>query len=382
MELLKILIAAVFISACSTTNSSKSESAESLDIKQAEEVKTTASVLRPVRPEAVFNWQQYFRSPPTTNDRSKLETVVKELAKTKNPIDLLKRARNEVALGRYSAAEATYREILRGDRKNIDSLTELAAIYHRTRNTEACLQVLGDIKDIIATQEKPDRLAVFRYRYVLALALIQRGDRDGGHEILSDLIGQEKSFVPGYAALASSYISTGKDQIAKFVIERGLDRGQEDPSLYNLLGVISQRQGKLVQAREYFNRALALNDSFAPALVNRANIYIRNRDLRLAEGDLKKALEVDPLNTDTMISMAVVQRQTGRYELAKSQLNRVLEIAPESAEARYNLALLMRDNTKNSSEALRLFNEVSQTEKASPELRTLARSAVEELKSL
>ena len=261
-------------------------------------------------------------------------------------------------------------------------MIELAGVFHRVKNSDAAIQVLSDVKDILAAIEGPERINQFRYRYILALVLIQRGDREKGHEILSDLIGQEKTFAPGYAALASSYLAIGKDQIAKFIVERGLDRSQEDASLYNLLGVVSERAGKLSQAREYFNKSLANSDSFAPALVNRANMYIKSKEFRLAEGDLKKALEIDPLNIDTMISMAVVQRQTGRFEMAKGHLKRVLEIQPDSAEARFNLANLMRDNLKNPSEAIRLFSEVAQTDKAPPELRVLARSAMEEIKNL
>jgi tetratricopeptide (TPR) repeat protein len=80
--------------------------------------------------------------------------------------------------------------------------------------------------------------------------------------------------------------------------------------------------------------------------------------------------------------MAAVYRQTGRTSQAQNLLTRILEIAPENAHARYNLALLMRDNVKNNAEAMRLFDEVSHTEKASNELKSLAKSATEELRNL
>jgi Tfp pilus assembly protein PilF len=331
--------------------------------------------------QGVFDWQKMFKAPPTAKQRVELQKVVNELESATDEKQLLQRARNEVALGQFSKAEATYREILRSNRTHLDALTELGAVYHRVKNNESCLRVLADIKEFLATQEKPDKLAVFRYRYILALAMLQKGDRESGHDILSDLIGQERSFIPGYAALASSYLSIGKTQVAKFIIERGLDRGKDDATLYNLLGVIADREGRVGVARENFNKSLMLNDLFAPALVNRANIYIKSNEMRLAEGDLKKALEVDPLNIDAMISLAAVYRQTGRTSLCKAQLERVMDLAPESAEARYNMALLMRDNLKDNIEAKRLFSEVMQTEKASFELKAMAKAASDELKN-
>ncbi len=380
MELIAVILGSVlFVSAC-TTSSTPGDLA-ALDIKPEPEKIEQRSAQMAVKPGSVFNWQQYFKAPPTAKDRGELIKSVEKLKTVSAPADLIKRARNEVALGQYAAAEASYREVLRGSRKNLEAMTELAALYYRIKNSEACLSVLADIKDTLAAQEKPNKLAVFRYRYVLALSLIQSGDRDRGHEILSDLIGQEKAFVPGYAALASSYLAIGKDQVAKFIVERGLDRGNDDPTLYNLLGVIAERQGRTALAREHYNKAVSLNDGFAPALVNRANIYVAGKQWGLAEGDLKRALEFDPMNIDAMISLGIVMRQTGRVTQAKNTIARVLEISPDSAEARYNLALIMRDNLKDNTEALRLFNEVLQTEKVSSDMRALAKAAVDELKT-
>jgi tetratricopeptide (TPR) repeat protein len=392
MELLKYISILLAISSCSTSNVEVDEavdtgeakveaSGEAKAKKSATDVEKILVALNPVEPQAVFNWQGYFKTPPTSKDRSQIESLVKTLESAKSEDDLLKRARNETALGRYASAEASYREVLRKNRNNMEAMIEMAGLYHKIRNQKLAMQVLTDVKDMLAGLEQPDKKLIFRYRYIQAVVLIQNGDRESGHSILSELIGQEKTFVPGYAALASSYLSTGKYQIAKFIVERALDRGAEDPSLYNLLGVTYERQRSFIQAREYYNKAIAQNDAFAPALVNRANIYLKTKEYRLAETDLKKAIEVDPLNVDAMISLAVVLRQTGRSSLAKNHLSRVLDIVPDSAEARFNLAIVMRDNEKNSSEAIRLFSEVAQTDKASSELKMMAKSAMDAIKN-
>ncbi len=392
MESLRIIIYSCLVfgfAACQSTPDQVEANLDELDIKNTPAAVEKDSAhpdaelsMKKITPQEAFAWQQMFKMAPNSSDRAQIQKSIQSLENAATVPELLKRARNEVALGRFAKGEATYREILRKERTNLEAMTELAAVYHRTKNSENCLKVLSDIKEYIATLENPDRLVIFRYRYILALAQIQRGDRAAGHEILSDLIGQEKAFVPGYAALASSYLAIGKDQMAKFIVERGLDRGKEDPTLYNILGVIFERQGKTTQARENYNKALALSDGFAPALVNRANLNVKQSEYRLAETDLKKALDYDPLNIEAMISLAAVQRQTGRIDLAKNLLSRVLEVSPESAEARFNLALLMRDNLKNNTEAIRLFNEVQQTEKASSELKSMAKIATDDLKNL
>ncbi|MCX6118144.1 MAG: tetratricopeptide repeat protein [Proteobacteria bacterium] len=373
----------ILISGCSTTRENIGEQ-DNLDIDSKTEAITafTPSNSEPgPKAKDVFEWQKHFKSLPAPNDRVKLESQLQQ--KTGATLtDLQKRARIEFALGKLAKSEATYREILRQDKNNMEALIELASIYFKQKNSENCIKVLSDVKEIIIQSEQPDKLLLFRYRYLLSLVQIMRGNREKGHAILSDLIGIEPSFAPGYSALAASYLAIGKDQVAKFIVERGLDRGIEDPMLFNIMGVVFKRAGKNALARDYFNKALGISGHFAPALINRANLNIESSEMRIAETDLKKALEVDPLNVEAMINLAVVQRQTGRFKQAKEMLDRVIEVSPENAQARFNLALIMKENLKNNTEALRLFREVMQTEDANPDLKNLARAASEELKNL
>lgn len=390
---LSSLLAGILLLAnsCSTTKEDANESniQESLDISSDEKPSNTADLLESngvlanrVSAKVAFKWQQYFKASPSAQDREILKSGASKLKTASDTDSLLKRARSETALAQYVIAEASYRELLRKTPNHVEAMIELTGVYHKLRDPESMLQILGDVKQQFSAQEKPSPLLIFRYRYMVALAEIQRGKRPVAHSILSDLIGQDRTFTPGYVALAASYLSIGKESAAKFILERALDRGPEDAAIYNLLGVIQERSGKLASAKENYDKSIKLNDNFAPALVNRANIYVKMSDLTLAEGDVKKALNIDPMNIDAMMSLAVIQSKTGRVTQAKSHLMRVLEITPESAEARYNLAILAKEHENNTSEASRLFKEVAQTNQASPDLKNLARAALDELKQL
>jgi Flp pilus assembly protein TadD len=104
--------------------------------------------------------------------------------------------------------------------------------------------------------------------------------------------------------------------------------------------------------------------------------------MTMAESDYKKALEAEPSNTDAMIGLGVVYRQSGRYNLAKDTLERALDLEADNPQARFNLAILMRENLKDEGLALRYFSEVVQSERANQSLRTIAKSAIEEIRSL
>ena len=332
--------------------------------------------------DAAFNWQKFFKGAPNAKERPQLQAAITQLSGASSVPDLMKRGRNEFSLGLLAAAESTFRQALRKDAKNIDALIEMAATLQRQKRTTAALDTLAEARTLLSAQERPDSSVIFRYRYTLAMTYLSNDDRTRAHAILSDLIGKDRTFLPGYAALAFSYLKDGKDSVAKFIVEQALDRGGEHPALYNILGILAERQGKSAVAKDQYNRALSLSDSYSPALVNRGNLYLTARELSMAEADYKRALDADPANADAMIGLGVTQRQTGRYTAARGTFERVLDIDADNPQARFNLALLMRENIKDEGQALRYFNEVTQSERANQTLKATARAAIEEIRSL
>jgi Tfp pilus assembly protein PilF len=296
--------------------------------------------------------------------------------------DLVKRGRNEFALGLTEGAESSFRKALRIEPKNVDVILDLASVLQRLRRTSAAFDALADARNILNSQESPEESLVFRYRYTLAMTHLTNDDRAKAHPILSDLVGKDRTFLPGYGALAFSYLKDGKDSVSNFIVEQALDRGGDHPSLYNILGLLAERQGKMAAARSHYNRAIALNDSYAPALVNRGNLYLAANESMMAEADYRKAIEADPSNTDALIGLAVSFRKTGRYANAKEKLLRVLDLDGDNPQARFNLAILLRDNLKDEGLALRYYNEVLQSDRASASLKTTAKAAIEEIRNL
>ena len=198
--------------------------------------------------------------------------------------------------------------------------------------------------------------------------------------VLSDLIGINKTFAPGYAALVSSYMNMGKDGVAEFIAKRGLDRGNDDPMLMNILGVLAERKNEGVAARSWYNKAIEAAPTFSPALVNRANLAIKELEFGPAEEDLLRALMYSPTSVDAQVALAIVFRRTGRTNLAKDSLTKTLEQDPDSAIARFNLGVLMMVDLNQSATATRLFNEVLQISGSHAELRDQAKNHLAELR--
>lgn len=383
----KILILCLTVTTTSCFSGAKDDS-ESLDVqpiekpvgeKQLSYSDLTKPESQSLPADAVTNWQSFFKPPPSSNERSLLELKLKKWTDTGTAQNLVERGRNESAVSQFAAAELSFRRALRLDDDNHEALLELASLYLKKNEVPTAFDLLSQVREVITTSENITKTFVFKYRYVLALAHLSRGEKDSGHKILSDLIGESKEFAPAYIALASSYIELGRSKVAEFVLKRAVDRIKSDASVFNLMGYIKQRERQMEEARRWYDKALAVNPNYSPALINRGNLFAQQFELGMAEKDLLSALASDPVNSDAMVSLGIVQKRQGNLAGARASLTKAVDIEPNNAYARFNLGVLMAKDFKQPTDALRLFNEVLQTTNASAELTTLARNYMADL---
>lgn len=327
-----------------------------------------------------INWQQFFKPLPTTSERRAIAKKLLEPLDSNNVEKLVEKARNQIVLGQLRAAEANLREAIRKSPDNINYMLDLVQIYLQRKDHEQAFEYLSFVKSAIDTSEGVSKESVFRYRYALALGYIQRNERSRGHQILSDLIALDKAFSPGYAALASSYLQIGKDKVASFIAKRGLDRGKEDPALLNIIGIVEANNGNLSNARNYFESALKLSPTFAPAIVSLANALLIEGDLEAAELNLIKAADLAPADASIHIALGLCQQRMGRFADARSTFEKALEIQPDNANARFHLGVLAMKNLDETNVALRLFHEVLQVPEATPQLKSMARVYIDDIK--
>ncbi|MFK7825392.1 MAG: tetratricopeptide repeat protein [Oligoflexales bacterium] len=368
--------------ACSPFGSAEKENNE-LDVEMGPvpEQNGTTNPLAQKNKNRSMSWRDFFKPPPNQKQRGILQQKFISSGDNQNPEDLLKKARSFLALGHLDKAEHTYHNLLRIDSDNLQGLLELAMIYIRKTDTDHAFNLLEEIKQNLTKMETIPNSFLFQYRYTLALAYELIDDTRKSHEILSDLIALDKTFTPGYAALASSYLNKDKLEVAEFIVLRGLDRGKEDPSLYNLLGVITEKIGNLEKSETWYAKALSISPTFVPALVNKGILSLRKYDYESAEISLKKALSLQGNHIEAHTALGLVYMRTGKYNDAKILLEKVLEIDPQNSNSRYNLALLTLHSFDHPYQAMRLFYEVLQSSiESSSDLKELARSYIEDIK--
>ena len=382
MQLIFLVLTSLAIFSCSPFGSSEKDNSElDVEMEPVEKKKKNTTSTNNQNKSTSMDWRDFFKPPPNKRERGILEQNFVSTTDSLNPSELLTKARSLLALGQLDKAEHTYHSLLRMESDNLQGLLELAMILIRKKQTSNAFNLLEEIKQNLTNMETIPNSFLFQYRYTLALAYELVGDSHKSHEILSDLIALDKTFTPGYAALASSYLTKGKLEVAEFIVLRGLDRGKEDPSLYNLLGVITEKFGDLEKSESWYAKALSISPTFVPALVNKGILSLRKYDYESAEHALKQALELQGNNVEGHTALALVYMRTGKYEDAKILLDKVLEIDPQNPNSRYNLALLTLHSLDHPYQAMRLFYEVLQSSKQnSNDLKELARSYIEDIK--
>lgn len=141
-------------------------------------------------------------------------------------------------------------------------------------------------------------------------------------------------------------------------LQKAIAIDPEFAAAYNNLGVAYARMGDRVHEHEALDHSLRLNDHNAAALMNRANLALKEHDLAGAEGYLTRATAVDPQNVQALMVLAKVQLFSGHYEAARISARKVHTLPHQQYAMVHYLAARACEGAKQLQDAaaeLRLF---------------------------
>lgn len=140
--------------------------------------------------------------------------------------------------------------------------------------------------------------------------------------------------------LASSYLEEGKVEIALEELQQVLAADPSFPDAWNLRGVIYMRLGNMAMAEDSFRRAVSLNPRDSDTLHNYGWLQCQQNRYAEAERTFNQAL-ANPLynsRTRTWLTMGVCQARSGDLAAAERSLLRSYELDAANPVTGYNLA--------------------------------------------
>lgn len=119
-----------------------------------------------------------------------------------------------------------------------------------------------------------------------ALQLLQAEQYDNAISLLNDVIEREKRLTAPYINLAMAYRHTGDDKMAEKYLLKALEIDQAQPVANNELGILYRKQGRFVDAKNVYTKALAENPDYLPVIRNLGilcDLYLRDAQCALEQ---------------------------------------------------------------------------------------------------
>jgi protein O-GlcNAc transferase len=112
---------------------------------------------------------------------------------------------------------------------------------------------------------------------------------------------------------------------------------RESPSTYNRIGMTLGQRGRLPEAIEAFERALALKPDFAPAYHNLGLAWWKLGHVGRAMAGFRRAIELDPTNVEPYCGLGQALVAEERDHDAVEVLKRAVAELPRSHKAHFTL---------------------------------------------
>lgn len=121
-----------------------------------------------------------------------------------------------------------------------------------------------------------------------------------------------------------------------------LEATSDTPGAWLQYGVLHEGAKNQEEAEKAYQKALAIDVHFVPAMVNLANLYNNQGRNREAEEMLVRAIAVAPEEGELHYSMGLLEAELGQMSQALEHLETAAEKLPNRVRVRYNQALVLQ----------------------------------------
>jgi type IV pilus assembly protein PilF len=205
--------------------------------------------------------------------------------------------------------------------------------------TTACNTTGGTRPEYVAPDPKAAEINMR-----LGLNYMQRGDYAIALEKLEKALRQNPNLPSAHNTIALLYQRLGENEKAESHFLEAVQRAPKYSEAQNNFGVFLCQQGRYEEAEKYFLKAVEnpLYNSKAMALENAGLCTKRIPELERAENYFRKALQLEPTLSKSLLQMASISYEQQSYLQARGYIQRYQQASQWTAQA-----LLLAIKTEN-----------------------------------
>ena len=235
----------------------------------------------------------------------------------------------------------------------------LASVYEKTGHVENAIPAMR-----LAIERDPQR-EEYRFRYGMLLTNVLA---PGAAVIrLEEALKSFPNSARLWFALGLAQFRWSKNDDAAKAFTRAVELDQNFAPAYAYLGMTFVEQGRADEALKLYERALAADEKLGVVHHLIADVLLKRQDadLPLIESHLTRAVRMDETFAPARLALAKVYLRTNRFAEAAAELERVINLDPKLAEAYYQLGrAYLRLGRKAEGEAtLEKFKQLSEEQK-------------------
>ena len=153
-----------------------------------------------------------------------------------------------------------------------------------------------------------------------------------------------------YNATSLSLSAIGKDEEALELLKQALSQQNNNIHVLNNLGLINGNLNRNKLAREYYDKALSINGKFIDALINLANLNLKENKIKETKNCLDTAAKESKIpQSDIVVNLALGQyhQHLGNFKDAIECFNIVNKLNPENVVADKSISLIHKYKNKD-----------------------------------
>lgn len=237
--------------------------------------------------------------------------------------------------GRLPDAEAIYREILKTDPINADSLHLLGVIALQVGRGDTAFQL---ISEAVRLQPK-----VPSYLSNLGHALTMLGRAKDAEAVCREAIAIDPNFNEAYLNLGVALEAQGRDNDAASAYQQAIKTNATYAQAYLNFGNLLHRNGRLDEAGGCFREAARFEPNNGSAQNNLAAVLLEFGRADEAESHARLAVQLQPLNAVTHNTLAYALIEQRRFTEAEPFCHEARRLNPALPEAHNNLGIVFQE---------------------------------------